>query len=70
MTKKEFERELREIRDIWELPDVDIDYIVSKFKEGYKAVELSILGPNDWVYSAWAYCDSSVKIDLKGYKQG
>jgi hypothetical protein len=46
MTKKEFEKELREIKDIWELPEIDLDYAVSKFKEGFKAVELSILGPN------------------------
>jgi|688.fasta_scaffold2390155_1 hypothetical protein len=70
MTKKEFEKELREIKNIWGLPEIDLDHAISRFKEGYKAVELFIIGPDDWVYSAWAYCDSSIKIDLKGYKQG
>ncbi len=70
MTKKEFERELSQIKDIWGLPEIDLDHAVSKFKEGYQSVALTIVGPSDWVYSAWAYCDSRVKIDLKGYKQG
>jgi hypothetical protein len=70
MTKKEFEKELSQIKNIWELPEIDLDHAVSKFKEGFHSVALLILGPNDWVYSAWAFIDSSVKIDLKGYKQG
>ena len=60
----EFEQTLSKITTIWELHEIDLEYVISMFKAGHQSVAFSITSPDgDTDYQAWAFADSSVKIN-------